>query len=80
MDFPGGTGASLLTGIKGMKGVGEEPNHMIARKRKPAIPLSADPGEVFFIISILKQSSRYRIRQRVELPGIATICTMSRPL
>ncbi len=28
-------------------------------------PLSADPGEVFFIISILKQSSRYRRRQRV---------------
>jgi hypothetical protein len=28
-------GASLLTGIKGMKGVGEEPNHMIARKKKP---------------------------------------------
>ena len=35
VDFRGGTGASLLTGIKGMKGVGEEPNHMIARKRKP---------------------------------------------
>ncbi len=32
VDFRGGTGASLL---KGMKGVGEEPNHMIARKRKP---------------------------------------------
>jgi hypothetical protein len=32
VDFRGGTGASLLTGIKGMKGVGEEPNHMIARK------------------------------------------------
>ncbi len=28
-------------------------------------PLSADPGNVFFIISILKQSSRYRRRQRV---------------
>jgi hypothetical protein len=25
-------------------------------------PLSADPGEVFFIISILKQTSRYRRR------------------
>ncbi len=35
MDFRGETGASLLTGIKGMKGVGQEPNHMIARKRKP---------------------------------------------
>jgi hypothetical protein len=33
--FEGGTWASLLTGIKGMKGLGEEPNHMIARKRKP---------------------------------------------
>jgi hypothetical protein len=33
--FEGGTGASLLTGIKGMKGLGEEPNHMIARKRTP---------------------------------------------
>ena len=29
------------------------------------LPLSADPGEGFFIISILKQSSRYRRRQRV---------------
>ncbi len=28
-------------------------------------PVSADPGKVFFIISILKQSSRYRRRQRV---------------
>jgi hypothetical protein len=27
-------------------------------------PLSADPGKVFFIISILIQSSRYRRRQR----------------
>jgi hypothetical protein len=35
VDFLGGTGASLLTGIQGMNGVGEEPNHMIARKRKP---------------------------------------------
>ena len=29
------------------------------------LPLSADPGKVFFIILILKQSSRYRRRQRV---------------
>ncbi len=28
-------------------------------------PLSADPGKVFFIILILKQTSRYRRRQRV---------------
>ncbi len=35
MDFRGGTGASLPTGIKGMKGMGEKPNHMIARKIKP---------------------------------------------
>jgi hypothetical protein len=34
VDFRGGTGASLLTGIKVMEGVGEEPNHTIARKRK----------------------------------------------
>jgi hypothetical protein len=27
-------------------------------------PLSADPGKVFFIILILKQSSRYRRQQR----------------
>ncbi len=31
-------------------------------------PLSADPGKVFFIISILKLSSRYRRRQRVGTP------------
>jgi hypothetical protein len=29
------------------------------------LPLSADPGKVFFIISILRQSSRYRRRQRI---------------
>jgi hypothetical protein len=29
------------------------------------LPLSADPGKVISIILILKQSSRYRRRQRV---------------
>ncbi len=32
------------------------------------LPLSADPGKVFFIISILKQSSRYRRWQRNATP------------
>jgi hypothetical protein len=36
--FLRGDGASLLTGIKGMKGVGEEPNHMFAMKPGPLNP------------------------------------------
>jgi hypothetical protein len=33
--FEGGRGASLLTGIKGMEGVGVDTNHTIARKPGP---------------------------------------------
>jgi hypothetical protein len=36
--FSRGDGGLILTGIKGMKGMGEEPNQMIARKPGPLNP------------------------------------------